>query len=149
MPKRALLDTNVVVHAAVRGSPLHLAAARILDRALRERGVYCIAPQVLIEFAAVATRRRFVDPPLDPRDVERMVDRLYRSRRLSKIYPRRGTVRRAIREGGALGVTGAAWYDCFLAATMRDAGVTEIVTENVTDFDRYSFLTVRRIEEVA
>lgn len=148
MPVNALLDTNVLVHAAVRGSPLHAAAAQIVDRALRQSGLYCIAPQILVEFAAVATRRRFVDPPLDPHDVERMVDRLYRSRRLAKIYPRRGTVRRAIREGAALGIIGAAWYDCFLALTMRDAGVKEIVTENVSDFVRYSFVTIRRIGDL-
>jgi predicted nucleic acid-binding protein len=147
MGSRALLDTNVLVHAAVRGSPLHEAAARLVDRGLRETGIYCIAPQILVEFAALTTRRRFVDPPLAPGDVERMADRLYRSRRLSKIYPRRATVRRAIREGVALGITGPAWYDCFLALTMRDAGVKEIVTENVADFEGYPFLATRRIEE--
>ncbi len=142
----ALLDTNVLVHAIYRKSPLHGAAGELVDRALRERGRYCIAPQNLIEFGAVVTRSRFVDPPLSGREVHRIADLLYRSRRLMKIYPRRGTVIRAMREGDALGITGPAWYDLFLAVTMRDAGVFLIVTENVDDFKKFPFLTTRRIE---
>ena len=143
----ALLDTNVLVHAAYSGSHLHRIASRLVEVGLRDRGRFCIAPQNIIEFAAVATHRRFVDPPLPPDDSERMAGLLYRSRRLAKIYPQRGTVRRAIEEGAALGIHGTTWYDLFLAMTMRDAGIREIVTENVKDFRRFSFVTVRRIED--
>jgi predicted nucleic acid-binding protein len=142
----ALLDTNVLVHAVYRKSPLHVAAGELVDRALRERGRYCIAPQNLIEFSAVVTRSRFVDPPLPGQEVRRIAGLLYRSRKLAKIYPRRGTVIRAIEEGSALGITGPAWYDLFLAVTMRDAGVSIVVTENVEDFRKFSFLTAQRIE---
>lgn len=63
-----------------------------------------------------------------------MASVLYRSRRLIKIYPKRGTVIRTLREGRALNVRGPAWYDLFLAVTMRDAGVHLIITENTSDF---------------
>ncbi len=53
---------------------------------------------------------------------------------------------RALREGAALGVTGPAWYDLFLAMTMRDAGVSAIITENVDDFRKFPFISPRRIE---
>jgi len=66
-----------------------------------------------------------------------------------KIYPRRGTVARAMAEGAELGVSGAAWYDLFLALTMRDAGVRTIVTENVTDFEQLRFITAQRIAQTA
>ncbi len=77
----------------------------------------------------------------------RIVNLLYRSRKLGKVYPQRGTVMRAVREGAALGITGPAWYDLFLAVTMRDAGVEVIITENVDDFKRVPFVTARRIAE--
>ncbi len=143
-----LLDTNVFVYAMYRKSPLHGAAAQLVGRALRERSRFCIAPQNLVEFSAVVTRRRFVDPPLSPEEAGRVASLLYRSRRLTKIYPRRGTVVRAVEEGAALGVTGPAWYDLFLAMTMRDAGVSLIVTENVEDFRKFRFITAQRIETV-
>ena len=110
----ALLDTNVLVHAGYRDSPLHSAAATLVDRSLRKRGAYCLAP---------------------------------RSRRLSKIYPSRGTVLRSIREGRSLGITGPAWYDLFLAVTMRETGVKEIITENIRDFAKFPFITACPITE--
>ncbi len=140
-----LLDTNVLVHAAYGRSPVHAPAATLLDRGLKERGLFCIAPQNLVEFAAVVTRQRRGDQPLPADDVHRMTDLLYRSRTLAKIYPRRGTVARAMEEGTRLGISGAAWYDLFLAQTMRDAGVRAIVTENVSDFQQFPFVAARRI----
>jgi predicted nucleic acid-binding protein len=142
-----LLDTNVLVHAAYRGSPVHVSAATLLDRGLKERGVFCIAPQNLVEFAAVVTRRKRGDHPLAVDEVLRITALLYRSRTLAKIYPRRGTVARAMAEGTRLEVAGAAWYDLFLALTMRDAGVREIVTENVSDFQQFPFVSARKIAE--
>lgn len=56
---------------------------------------------------------------------------------------------RAIREGNSLGIYGSAWYDLFLAVTMRDAGVRAIVTENAADFRRIPFVTAYGIEEAA
>lgn len=142
-----LLDTNVLVYAIYRRSPLHDPAALLVDRGLKQRGLYCVAPQNLIEFAAVTTRRRAGDHPLAGEEVLRVTDLLYRSRTLTKIYPRRGTVARAMAEGAQLGVSGAAWYDLFLALTMRDAGVRRIITENVSDFERLPFVDARRIAE--
>jgi len=141
----ALLDTNILVYAAYRRSPLHEQAAILVDRGLKQRGLYCIAPQNLVEFAAVTTRRRSGDHPISGEEVLRITDLLYRSRTLMKIYPRRGTVARALAEGARHGVSGAAWYDLFLALTMRDAGVRTIVTENVTDFEQLHFITAQRI----
>ncbi len=145
----ALLDTNVLVYAAYRRSPLHEQAAILVDRGLKQRGLYCVAPQNLVEFAAVTTRRRSGDHPLSDEEVLRITDLLYRSRTLMKIYPRRGTVARAMAEGTQLGVAGPAWYDLFLALTMRDAGVRTIVTENVSDFERLRFITAQRIAQTA
>jgi predicted nucleic acid-binding protein len=101
-----------------------------------------------VEFAAVMTRPRFVRSPLPPADLLRMTNVLYRSRRLRKIYPRRGTVIRTMREGAALGIIGPRWYDLYLAVTMRDAGVREVITENVADFEKIPFVTPRRIADV-
>lgn len=141
----ALLDTNVLVHAAYRQAPLHAPCAELLARSLRRRGLYCIAPQNLVEFAAVVSRPRLVSAAMPAADIRRICDLLYRSRTLTKIYPQRGTVIRALREGTALGVQGPRWYDLFLAATMRDAGVNVVITENVEDFREFPFVIARHI----
>lgn len=144
-----LLDTNVFVHAAYRGSPLHGPATELVSHALRVRGAYCISPQILVEFAAVVTRERFVSPPMTAADVFRMSSMLFKSRCLIKIYPKRGTVARCLQTGTNLGITGPRWYDLFLAETMRDGGVEVVVTENVSDFRQFPFITARSVPEAA
>ncbi|MBI4279571.1 MAG: type II toxin-antitoxin system VapC family toxin [Armatimonadetes bacterium] len=143
----ALLDTNILVDAAYRQAPLHAAAAHLVDRGLRERGRFCIAPQNLVEFAAVVSRPRFVDPPLSSSEIVRIVHTLYRSRQLVKIYPQRATVMRAIREGAHLGITGPLWYDLFLALTMQDAGVSIIITHDTDHFRRFPFVVARGVDQ--
>ncbi len=145
----SLLDTNVLVHAAYRGSTLYVPASELVNRGLHDRGVYCIAPQNLVEFAAVVTRERLVSPPMEPADVFRISSMLFKSRSLVKIYPKRATVLRAVRAGTDLGLKGPRWYDLFLAQTMRDAGVEVIVTEDTTHFRQIPFVTVRSIRDAA
>lgn len=144
---RSMLDTNVLVHAAYMRAPLHAAAVQLIDRGMRQRGQFCIAPQVIVEFAAVLTRPRQVAPAVPATEVARMVEKLYASRRLEKVYPARGTVIRAIRKGAELNVVGPRWYDLFLAVTMADAGVQRIVTEDITHFRQFPFVSALGIEE--
>ncbi len=143
----ALLDTNVLIHAINSRSPFQPAAGELVGRGLREWGKYCISPQNLVEFAAVVTRPRLVENPLSPAQAAQMTRKLYGSRRLRKIYPKRGTVIRTIREGASLGIKGPLWYDLYLAVTMADAGVRRIITENVDDFKGFPFITVISIKE--
>jgi predicted nucleic acid-binding protein len=145
----SLLDTNVLIHGAYQKAPLYAEARQILDVALAQAGKYCIAPQNLVEFAAVVTRQRLVVAPLPAQELVQFVNVLYRSRKLKKIYPKRATVMRAVREGAKLGITGPAWYDMYLALTMRDAGITRIVTEDQADYRKFPFLTAIGIQEAA
>lgn len=144
-----LLDTNVLVHAACRGSPHYQDAAKILDHGLKNRGAFCVAPQNLMEFLSVTTSSRFVDPPLPAEEAHRMAAMLYQSRLLTKIYPKRGTVIRAMREGRQRDVTGARWHDVFLVATMKDSGIHSIVTENARDFSNIHGIAVKSIRNAA
>ncbi|MCI0356311.1 MAG: type II toxin-antitoxin system VapC family toxin [Acidobacteria bacterium] len=145
----ALLDTNVLVHAANVDSPLHEVATSLVNRGLRQSRVFCIAPQILVEFAAVISRPRHAVVPPSPAEVLRVTSLLYRSRRLAMIYPQRGTVIRAMREGADLGVRGPHWHDLFLAVTMRDAGVREIITQDVEDFRLFPFVRAIHLRDAA
>jgi predicted nucleic acid-binding protein len=136
-----LLDSNVLVHASYRESPFFEDASKLVDRGMRERGRYCIAPQNLVEFCSAVTRSPKLVPHMSFDDVNRVVQTLYQSRRLMKIYPKRGTVIRAVREGARLGIRGTVWYDLFLAITMRDSEVQTIITENTKDFEQIPFVT--------
>jgi predicted nucleic acid-binding protein len=144
-----LLDTNVLVNAAYEEAPLHGPALRLLDQALSAAGRYCITPQNMVEFASVVSKKRHVYAPMPAEDIAAFVSLLYRSRILKKIYPKRATVMRAIREGSQLGITHTTWYDMYLAQTMRDAGISMIVTEDRKDFEKIPFITALSIDEAA
>jgi predicted nucleic acid-binding protein len=50
-------------------------------------------------------------------------------------------------EGVRLGITGTAWYDLYLAMTMRDSRVETIITEDIGDFRKFPFVAARRIAD--
>ena len=101
-----------------------------------------ITPQVLLEYAVVVTRSFRGKPMLSAEETALQIDELYRSRRLGKTYPKRGTVARAIRIAKELDAHGPFWFDAFLAATYLDGGVSTIITLNVDDFARIEGLAV-------
>lgn len=136
----ALLDTNILVHAAFKSAEHYLSAANILDEGLRQAGRYCVSPQNLIEFAAVTSRARHVVNPLSAEQINRITRKIYSSRTLHKIYPKRATAQRAIEMGMQLKISGPEWYDLHLAMTMRDNGVQQIVTLNQKDFLKFPFV---------
>ena len=51
-----LLDTNVVLRLMDRHAPEHLVCRRAIERLRIQGESLCLAPQVLVEFWAVATR---------------------------------------------------------------------------------------------
>ncbi len=51
------------------------------------------------------------------------------------------------RQGKRLQVAGPAWYNLFLAVTMREAGLKEIITESIRDLRKFPFVMARSIAE--
>ncbi len=145
----AVLDTNVLVYAHDRQSPFFAGASALLNAALRRPGLYAVTPQVLSEFFAVVSDGRRVPNPATPAAAADAVIRLYRSRSLAKVYPKRGTIARAVRLAARLDRRGAALFDVILAQTLLDNGVRRIVTEDVADFKDVAGLRVHTIADAA
>ena len=129
-----LLDTNLLVYAHNRQAPLFDAAAALLDTALRRADLHCVSPQNLAEFFVVVTDPRRFPAPLAPHEAARRLGRLWRSRTLHKIYPKRGTHERAARLAARLDRRGSDFFDVLLAQTMLDNGVGRLITADVRDF---------------
>jgi len=88
-------------------------------------------------------------PEATPAAAADAVIRLYRSRSLAKVYPKRGTIARAVRLAARLDRRGAALFDVILAQTLLDNGVRRIVTEDVADFKDVAGLRVHTIADAA
>lgn len=129
-----LIDTNLLVYAHNRQAPLFEASSSLLDAALRRADLHCVSPQNLAEFFVVVTDPRRFPAPLPPLEAARRLSRLWRSRTLHKIYPKRGTHERAARLAARLDRRGGDFFDVLLAQTMLDNGVGRVVTADTRDF---------------
>ena len=138
---RVLLDTNILTRSA---QPAHSMYAEAVDAvsALRTGGdELCIVPQNLIEFWAVATR------PLSVNGLEMTTARaqieLAHIKSFFRYLPDTPSVydewERLVTSHG---VSGRNSYDARLAAAMIVHGITHLLTFNVSDFKRYSEVTV-------
>jgi len=138
---RLLLDTNILTRSA---QPAHTMHADDVDAvsALRTAGdELCVVPQNLVEFWAVATR------PLNVNGLEMTTARaqieLARIKSFFRYLPDTSSVydewERLVTNHA---VSGKNSYDARIAAAMIVHGVTHLLTFNVSDFKRYSEITV-------
>lgn len=139
---RALLDTNILVHAANAASPVHTHAKRLRDEALLGAIQACLTPQVLWEFYAVITTPRRVSRPLSCETALKEVQAYVQADRLSLIYPRHSTVLLTIKLLSQHPTTAQGLFDVVLVATMLDHGLVRLYTENVDDFKAFREIEV-------
>ncbi len=135
-----LIDSNVLLRSLHPGHP-HYAPAGNSVATLRLRNeTLCIAPQALIEFWAVATRPREDNglgmPPA------RVATELTSLRRLFRLLPSTPDVLEAWqRLVVTLGVVGKQTHDAHLVGIMQVYSVTNILTLNVSHFERFPGIT--------
>jgi len=137
---KILLDTNILVHSHNRASPYNERASDIIRKALcREIEAY-ITPQILYEFFAVVTNPRRVEHPLPPGEAAEMCLDLLESHEIEKANPTWTAPNEVFRLAKELKLSGGGIFDCVLAVTAKENGVETIYTENIADFEVYSFL---------
>lgn len=142
---RCLVDTNVLVYAAVRESPLHAAArARLAALTSRDDTLF-VAPQVLREYVSVVTRSAVLSRPRVPADAVADVRVILSVFKL--LHEPADVVERWMDLVGRHAVSGAAVHDAYLVATMLGSGVDHILTNNQNHFQRFEGLTVLPLAE--
>ena len=134
------LDTNILVYAADRSSPLHAQAVEIRDRAAAERESVCLCFPVLLEFFAVITCPSRVRHPLSTEEAWQEVNVYLNAFRM--LYPNEGTWRRLSDLLMRYGIARQGVFDALIVALMLQHGVTGIYTANRRDFARFSEIEV-------
>lgn len=130
----ALLDTNILIHAANAASRVHAEARRLRDQAIEGAITVCLTPQILWEFYSVVTSPRRVERPLAPDRALREMQAYAQAERITFIFPRPSTYRLVLDWLPRRRVTGRRIFDLYLVATMAENGVSMVYTENVDDF---------------
>lgn len=137
-----VFDTNVLVHAADRRSPFHLACRARLNEARRQTAPAYLTWSVCYEFLRVTTHARVAVVPWDSNQAWGFIEALVESYGLQMLLatPRHAEVlRRTLSECPS--ERGNVMHDIHIAVLMRERGITRICTRD-RDFARFPFLTV-------
>ena len=132
-----LLDTNILLRLVEPTHPMHEPACQAVEALTARAEVLYVAPQNIIEFWAIATRP-VVNRGLGftPERAQSEAERIERTYTLAPDNPviyqewRRLVV--------AYSVLGMQAHDARLIAVMRVRRIENILTFNVTDFNRFS-----------
>lgn len=139
---RVLTDTNVLLRLAQQSHPHHNRADAALY-ALRSRGDQpCVVPQIIYEYWSVCTR-----PVTSPGGLGMTVaDTTLKMERLQQLFPlyrdERAIFDRWVELVTKHEVKGKKAHDARLVAAMLRHGLTHLLTFDVSDFKRFTEITV-------
>ncbi len=137
-----VVDTNLLIYAAIRGCPEHEEARRLVKAWREGSELWFVTWPIAYEFIRVTTHRAVFDRPLTAADAWRFLQQLAAS-------PRFGFLVETELHSQVLEeliaqyphAAGNLLHDLHVAAVMREHGVTEIRTAD-TDFHQFTFLKV-------
>jgi predicted nucleic acid-binding protein len=136
-----LIDTNVLLRSVADGSEQHASAVSAISLLLERGQELFLAPQVLMEFWAVATRPADVNGLAWSVDMVRgEIGRLLDQFSLLPETP--AVFEEWLRLVAEQRVIGKKAHDARLAAMLNIHGVTHILTFNIDDFKNYGVTAV-------
>lgn len=139
------VDTNILVYAHRRELPKHRAALAALTRLAEGRARWAIPVFCLGEFLRVITHPRLFAPPHTAAEATQAVARLIESPSLEVLNPGEDYLEMLLASIRGAQVRGNLVFDAQVVALCREAGVSELLTED-RDFSRFSGLAVRHLE---
>ncbi len=138
-----VLDTNVLIYALFEASSHHHRSRAFLDRAIAGGLPICLTPQVVAEFAAIATDPRRVTRPRSPQETADTIADLLSAPNVTMLSVTPGATRRWLSLPREHGRSRQHVFDLQLAATMLEHDVRTIYTFNTVDFEGITGLIVR------
>ena len=137
-----VVDTNIMIYAAVEEFSEHDDARRLIEQWRRGSRSWFATWPILYEFLRVVTHRSVFERPLKLSDAWSFVDRLFEASSFSLLVEtnRHGDVLAALMAEYPR-ITGNILHDLHTAALMKEHGVTEIRSADA-DFHQFRFLRV-------
>ena len=139
---KILLDTNILVHAYNKSSPNQKQASNIMKQAMKGEIEACLTAQVIYEFFAVVTNPKRVECPMKLDEAADLCMDLWECREIEKVTPTPVTPNKVFKLAKELKLAKGRIFDCIIAITAKENKIDAIYTENVDDFEKYSFIKV-------
>jgi toxin-antitoxin system PIN domain toxin len=139
------VDTNILVYAHRVEQSRHDRARQALVALAESPRPWAIPIFCIGEFLRVITHRRLFDPPFTPAEAVEALQRVLASPSLRVLMPGDYFVpllAEAMREAE---VSGNLVFDAQIVALCREAGVSELLTED-RDFARFAAFRTRRLD---
>lgn len=122
--------------------PLQKKAGKIVKQAIKGEIDACLSSQVIYEFFAVITNHKRVACPIELEKAADLCLDLWECRNIEKLLPTPVTPNEVLRLAKELKLTKGGIFDCVMAVTAMENKVDVIYTENVSDFEHYTFVNV-------
>lgn len=137
------LDTDVLVHWTMQGTPRHAAVSKWVRRHLRTRGnALALTPQTLHELIHVCTDPRRFERPMSMAEALERSRALWDAREVVRVLPGPTVLHRTLELLGKFRLGRKRILDTVLAATLEAADVHHLATLNAADFAIFPFLEV-------
>lgn len=127
-----LADSNILIYAFdTADRDKHIVAKDLLSKCWRGEITLAVSVQNINEFCRVATKK--IAKPLEPDTVKGIVELIIRSDNFVVLHIDVDTIISALEVYKENKESG--YWDCLLAATMKQNGISAIYTENTKDFE--------------
>jgi len=140
MPKRGL-DTSAIVAFVNREHTKYSAAVKILN----ESKSLAIAPQVVSEFLHVITDPKRFEFPLSMDESVSWIEKFLFSKEVEMVFPNARSVQFQLKWMKEMRLGRKRILDTQLGATYHIAGIQEIITDNVRDFESLGVFQVIKL----
>ncbi|GMV42010.1 MAG: ribonuclease VapC43 [Myxococcales bacterium] len=137
-----VFDTNVLIYAADRSCPEHVACRGLVETARTSRIPWYVTWNIVYEFLRVTTHPRVLRSPWAVGDAWRFVDALLASPSAGILAPTKrhaAVVEQTVADLPWL--AGNLLFDAHTAVLMREHGVARVYTRDA-DFKRFPFVDV-------
>lgn len=135
------LDANILVYASAEAAPQHAAAYAFLRDCVRGPEVFYVAWPTLMAYLRLVTHPKILRAPLIAQQAERNIDSLLAVPHCRTLSEQEGFWSVYLECSKGLAVRGNAVPDAYLAALLKQNGVTRLYTAD-RDFRRFDFLKV-------
>lgn len=133
-----LIDTNILVYAYdSTDKHKHARAQALFEKCWKKEVAYAISSQNLGEFFIIITKK--VPHPLSIDEAEQIVNDICAFSEWKVLHYTENTLQQAIK---LYKTKKKHFWDALIVATMREAGITHIYTENEDDFNLFENITI-------
>jgi len=142
MSKQFLIDANILVYALNKSSPYHAESKLVIDRVLNDAIKGCLTPQILFELFAVITDPRRFPSALAPNTAIPLIENNYPIGKFPLIHPKESTWLKTFELIKQHQISAQNIFDVTLVSTMLENNILSIITYDVTNFQKFSFLEI-------